>query len=40
MPLNVPSFTIVAEINPLWSALGSCLLAAVLILRHSAKFRK
>ena len=34
------TFTPVPEINPAWSALGSCLLAAVLILRHSAKFRK
>ena len=28
------------EINPGWSAVGSCLLAIALILRHSAKFRK
>jgi hypothetical protein len=34
------TFTPVPEINPAWSALGSCLIAAVLILRHSAKFRK
>ena len=34
------TFTPVPEINPAWSAVGSCLLAAVLILRHSAKFRK
>jgi hypothetical protein len=34
------SFTPVPEINPAWSALGSCLVAAALILRHSAKFRK
>ena len=34
------TFTPVPEINPTWSAVGSCLLAAVLILRHSAKFRK
>ncbi|HKQ40166.1 MAG TPA: hypothetical protein VJ063_18990 [Verrucomicrobiae bacterium] len=34
------SFTPVPELNPVWSALGSCVLAAVLILRHSAKFRK
>ena len=27
-------------INPAWSAVGSCILAAALILRHSAKFRK
>src|SRR5438046_1359885 len=33
------TFTPVPEINPTWSAVGSCLLAAVLILRHSAKFR-
>jgi hypothetical protein len=30
----------IAEIHPVWSALASCLLAAALILRHSAKFRK
>lgn len=30
----------VPEINPAWGAIGSCLLAAVLILRHGAKFRK
>lgn len=34
------TFTPVPEINPVWSAVGSCLLAAALILRHSAKFRK
>jgi hypothetical protein len=34
------SFTAVPEINPGWSAVGSCLLAFALILRHSAKFRK
>ena len=34
------SFTPVPEINPAWSALGSCLVAAALILRHSGKFRK
>jgi hypothetical protein len=34
------SFTPVPEINPAWSALGSCLVAAGLILRHGAKFRK
>lgn len=34
------TFTPVPEINPAWSALGSCLLAGALILRHSAKFRK
>ena len=34
------TFMPVPEINPTWSAVGSCLLAAVLILRHSAKFRK
>jgi hypothetical protein len=34
------TFTPVPEINPAWSALGSCLVAAALILRHSAKFRK
>jgi hypothetical protein len=28
------------EINPAWSAVGSCLIAAALILIHSAKFRK
>jgi hypothetical protein len=30
----------VPEINPAWGAIGSCLLAAGLILRHGAKFRK
>jgi hypothetical protein len=34
------TFTAVPEINPAWSTIGSCLIAAVLILRHSAKFRK
>lgn len=34
------TFTPVPEINPTWTALGSCILAAALILRHSAKFRK
>jgi len=34
------TFTPVPEINPAWTAVGSCLLAAALILRHSAKFRK
>jgi hypothetical protein len=34
------TFTPVPEINPAWSALASCLVAAALILRHSAKFRK
>ncbi|HEX8898251.1 MAG TPA: hypothetical protein VF751_06100 [Chthoniobacterales bacterium] len=38
--INDITFTPVPEINPAWSALGSCLLAAALILRHSAKFRK
>lgn len=30
----------VPEINPAWSAIGSCLVATALILRHGAKFRK
>ena len=34
------TFATVPEINPGWSAVGSCLVAAALILRHSAKFRK
>ena len=34
------TFTPVPELNPAWSALGSCLIAGALILRHSAKFRK
>lgn len=34
------SFTRVPEINPGWSALGSCIAAAVLILRHRANIRK
>ena len=38
--INDITFTPVPELNPAWSAVGSCLLAAVLILRHSAKFRK
>ena len=38
--INGISFTPVPEVNPAWSAVGSCLLAAALILRHSAKFRK
>jgi len=34
------AFTPVPEINPAWTTVGSCLIAAVLILLHSAKFRK
>lgn len=34
------TFTPVPEMNPTWTAVGSCLLAAALILRHSGKFRK
>lgn len=34
------TFTPVPEINPAWSAVGSCLLAAALVLWHSAKYRK
>jgi hypothetical protein len=34
------TFTPVPEMNPAWTAVGSCLAAAVLILLHSAKFRK
>lgn len=34
------TFTPVPEINPAWTAVGSCILAMALILRHSAKFRK
>ena len=34
------TFTPVPEINPAWTAVGSCILAVALILRHSAKFRK
>ncbi len=30
----------VPEINPAWGAIGSCLIATALILRHGAKFRK
>ena len=33
-------FTTVPKLNPAWSAVGSCLAAAALILRHSATFRK
>jgi hypothetical protein len=28
------------ETNPAWTAVGSCIVATALILRHSAKFRK
>jgi hypothetical protein len=38
--INDITFTSLPEINPGWSAVGSCLLAFALILRHSAKFRK
>ena len=38
--VNSISFTPIPEMNPAWSAVGSCLIAAALILRHSAKFRK
>jgi hypothetical protein len=34
------TFTPVPEMNPAWSTIGSCLIAAALILRHSARFRK
>jgi hypothetical protein len=34
------TFTSIPEINPSWSAFGSFVVAAALILRHSAKFRK
>lgn len=34
------SFTPVPEINPAWSAVGSCLAAFGLILHHRASFRK
>jgi hypothetical protein len=34
------TFAPVPEMNPAWTAFGSCLVAAALILRHSAKFRK
>jgi hypothetical protein len=34
------TFTPVPEINPMWTAIGSCIIATTLILRHSAKFRK
>jgi hypothetical protein len=34
------NFTPVPEINPAWSAVGSCLVAFGLILRHRANFRK
>jgi hypothetical protein len=34
------SFTPVPEINPAWSAIGSCLVAFALISRHRAKSRK
>jgi hypothetical protein len=38
--INDLTFTAVPEMNPAWSTIGSCLVAAVLILRHSARFRK
>ena len=34
------AFTPVSKINPAWTAVGSCIVALALILRHSAKFRK
>jgi hypothetical protein len=34
------TYSPVPETNPAWSAIASCLVAAGLILRHSAKFRK
>jgi hypothetical protein len=34
------TYSPVPEINPAWSAIASCFVAAGLILRHSAKFRK
>jgi hypothetical protein len=37
---SIAAFMPAHEINPAWSAVGSCILAAALILRHSAKFRK
>ena len=41
LPLDWDSlFTPVPKLNPAWSGVGSCLVAAALILRHSAKFRK
>jgi hypothetical protein len=40
MGIHDITFTPVPEINPAWTAVGSCLVAFVLILRHSAKFRK
>ena len=36
----VAPFPRISEIDPAWTAVGSCILAAALILRHSAKFRK
>ena len=41
LPLDWDSlFTPVAKLDPAWSTVGSCVVAAALILRHSAKFRK
>jgi hypothetical protein len=34
------TLTAAPELNPLWTSIGSFVLAAALILRHSAKFRK
>jgi hypothetical protein len=36
----IAALTPAPEINPAWTAVGSCILATALILRHSAKFRK
>jgi hypothetical protein len=36
----IATFTPAPEINPTWSAVGSCILAVAVILRHSAKFQK
>ena len=40
MGIHDITFTPVPEINPTWTAVGSCLAAFALILRHSGKFRK
>ena len=36
----IAAFTPLPEIKPIWTAVGSCILAAALILRHRAKVRK
>lgn len=37
---RVAALAAISEINPMWTAVGSCIVATALILRHSAKFRR